>query len=715
MLDRLQINFLDHPRLRLVRQQEASECGLACLCMLANYWGCRMDLASLRQRVSMSRRGATLKMLVAAARTIGLESRALRLELDALRTIDTPLVLYWGFDHFVVAKKGGKKGLTILDPSAGETRIAWENVSKKFTGIALELTPAENFEPVKEEQHVSLTSLMGKTRGLKRSLSMHLAMGLLLQFFALLTPLYTQWVLDEVMPAKDRDLLNLLAISFVVLALVSALTTAARSWIATTFSARFGLQWADRVFVHLLDLPMSFFEKRSTGDIIGKFSALGRIQAAVTTQLVGGVIDAVLMLITLGAMLLYSPPLTLFSLVVTVLYFAVRSATHEANNKAAHDQVNASARQDNAFLETLRGIQSIKLYGAADLRRSTWLDAVINQTNAGLRSSRLGILQEFNVNLLMRIASIVAVWYASGLILNNRMTIGMLTVFVSYQDQFLGRTTSLISKLFDYRTLRIHRQRLADIVLSEVEQDGADTFDTEKVVGACELTNVSYAYSTQEKPVLHGINLVVPEGACLAITGASGGGKTTLLKLLLGLLPAQTGEIKFGGYNVNAIGLKNYRKMIGTVMQDDTLFAGSISQNITWFDVDADMDRVTEAARDAAIHDDIMAMPMGYDTSIGDMGTGLSGGQKQRLMIARALYRKPKLLIMDEATSHLDLANEAKVNASIKRLGITRIIVAHRRDTIAMADQVIKLENGTLHAVSPGDTGTLHSSLETVN
>lgn len=712
MQEQLQLNLFNRPSLRLIRQEEASECGLACLCMLANYWGCQVDLASLRRRVSVSRRGATLKMLVSAAKSIDLESRALRLELDALRTLGTPLILYWGFDHFVVAKKSGRRGLTILDPSAGEIKVSWENVSKKFTGIALELTPAESFTAIQEEQQVSLFSLMGKTRGLKRSLSLNLALGLLLQFFALLSPLYMQWVLDEVLPTKDRDLLDLLALSFLVLAFVSSITSVARSWIATTFSARFSLQWVDRVFIHLLHLPMNFFERRSTGDIVGKFSSVGRIQSAVTTQLVASVIDAILMAVTLAAMLIYSPQLTWFAIVATLLYLIVRASTHHASNRAIHDQVNAAARQDTAFLETLRGMQSIKLYGAVELRRATWLDAVIHQANAGLRLSRLNVMQEFNANLVLRISTIVSVWYASGLMLDNQMTIGMLTVFLSYQDQFLGRTTSLISKLFDYRTLKIHRQRLADIVLSEVEESGDDAFDTDKLKGSYELTDVTYAYSTEDQPVLRGINLVIPEGACLAITGVSGGGKTTLLKLLLGLFSAGSGEIKFGGYNLNTIGLANYRKIIGTVMQDDTLFNGSIGQNITWFNIDADMERVAQAALDAAVHDDIMAMPMGYDTVIGDMGSGLSGGQKQRVMIARALYRQPKVLIMDEATSHLDLANEARINASLKRLGITRIVVAHRPDTIAMADQVVRLEKGLLCPAAAGKAPPARPTLE---
>lgn len=696
MIEKLNLRFFRGSSLNLVRQEEASECSLACLCMIANYWGCKFDLASLRQRISVSRRGVTVKMLMSAAAIIGLKGRALRLDIEALHDLSTPLILYWTFDHFVVAKKSGRKGLTILDPSLGEQVVKWDTVSKKFTGIAIELTPSDSFAPIFEVKQVSIAHLIGQARGLKRSLTLNLTLSLLLQCLGLIAPLYLKWVLDDVLPAKDVNLLNTLAISFVGVAFVSIITSAARTWISATFAARFSVQWMDRVFVHLLNLPMSFFQKRSTGDIVGKFGSIGTIQSAVTNQLVGSLIDAVLMTVTLAAMLIYSPPLTLIAFFATVLFILGRASTQGMISKGVLDQANASARQSTIFLETLRGMQSIRLYGSADLRRATWLDSLIQQTNAGLKLNRYNILQEINGNIILRISSIFTVWYASGLMMSNTMTIGTLTVFMTYQDQFLSRVTALIGKLFDYRTLKVHRQRLADIVLTEKEEDNDIEFDLKNVDGSFELVNVSYAYSTEEKPVLHNINLVISEGACVAITGPSGGGKTTLLKLLLGLFLPVSGAIRFGGHNLSTVGLRNYRKHIGTVMQDDTLFAGSLSQNIAWFDVEADAERVVCAAQAAAIHDEILAMPMGYDTVIGDMGSGLSGGQKQRVMIARALYRNPKVLIMDEATSHLDIANEAKINASIKQLGITRIIVAHRPDTIAMADYAIRLDKGTL-------------------
>jgi ATP-binding cassette subfamily B protein RaxB len=282
-------------------------------------------------------------------------------------------------------------------------------------------------------------------------------------------------------------------------------------------------------------------------------------------------------------------------------------------------------------------------------------------------------------------------------VLDNRFSVGMLFAFISYKDQFSQRMASLVDKLFELRMLRLHGERVADIVLTDAEEDGSDVeVDMDDISPSIEIRNLSFRYAASEPNVLNGLNLSIPAGQCIAVTGPSGCGKTTLMKLLLGLLEPTEGEILIGDIKLSSLGLTNYRQLLGTVMQEDTLFAGSIADNISFFAPSPNYQQVQACAHLAAVHAEIAAMPMGFNTLVGDIGSGLSGGQKQRILLARALYKNPKLLVLDEATSHLDTRNEQAVNAAIRKIQLTRVIVAHRPETIAMAQRVVVLQQGKI-------------------
>jgi ATP-binding cassette subfamily B protein RaxB len=358
-------------------------------------------------------------------------------------------------------------------------------------------------------------------------------------------------------------------------------------------------------------------------------------------------------------------------------------------------QIVHAAKQQTHFLESARGIQSIRLFDRSQERRIGWLNTLADQINAELRISRLSISNQTASSLIFNAERVVVIWLAALAVMDARFSVGMLFAFISYKDQFSQRTAALIDKLFELRMLRVHGERVADIVLTEPETQAAPTeTGMQAIEPALELRNVSFRYSDSEPFVLKDLNLSIPAGQCIAITGVSGCGKTTLIKLLLGLLEPSSGEIHIGGVNLKVLGVGNFRQMVGAVMQDDHLFSGSIADNIEFFDAEPDKKRVEASARLAAIHDEIMSMPMAYNTLIGDIGTGLSGGQRQRILLARALYKQPKVLVLDEATSHLDVWNEQLVNAAIKQICLTRVLVAHRPETIAMAQRVVVLEHG---------------------
>jgi ATP-binding cassette subfamily B protein RaxB len=478
---------------------------------------------------------------------------------------------------------------------------------------------------------------------------------------------------------------------------LQAAISAVRSWVTTVFSTDLNFQWFGNAFTHLMKLPLPYFENRHTGDIVSRFGSIQTIQKSITIQFVEGIIDGVLVLGTLVMMCLYSLQLAVIALGAVVLYVAMHILLFAPLKEATSEQIIHAAKQQTHFLESVRGVQSVRLFGRNDERRAGWLNALADQFNSELRVAKLGLSYQIANTFLFGAERVIVIWLAALAVMDAKFSVGMLFAFISYKDQFSQRMTSLVDKLFEFRMLRLHGERVADIVMTEAEQDNFNyEVDSSKLASSIELRQLSFRYSDSEPYIIKDLDLKINPGECIALTGPSGSGKTTLVKLLLGLLEPTSGEILFGGVKLANLGLSNYRQLIGTVMQDDTLFAGSISDNISFFSTSPNQEQTIQCARLAAVDNEIMSMPMTYNTLVGDIGTGLSGGQKQRILLARALYKNPSLLVLDEATSHLDVWNEQTVNAAIQSLKLTRIIVAHRPETIAMAERVVVLHGGKI-------------------
>ncbi len=692
-----QTRFWAGRRLPIVLQSEAAECGLACIAMVSSYWGHRIDLASLRRRHSVSLKGATLKSLIGMGQALSLNCRPLKLDLQHLPQLKLPCILHWDMNHFVVLAALSGRHAVIHDPAVGERRLPLDEVSRHFTGVALELTPSSSFQPVEDTQRFSLLSLMGRVVGLRRSLLQVLTLAIGLQACLLLLPFYLQWVIDEALVSADRDLLTVLGIGFLAVVLIQTLLGAARSWVSTVLSTHLNFQWLGNVFAHLMRLPLPYFEKRHLGDIVSRFGSIQAIQRTLTSQFVEAVVDGLLVVFTLGVMLLYSALLTLVAGVAVLLYLLLRWSLFRAMREATAEQIIHAARQQTHFLESVRGVQSVRLFGRSEERRIGWLNLLADQLNAELSIARLSISYQTANTLLVGAERVIVVWLAALAVLDQALSVGMLFAFIAYKDQFSQRLSSLIDKLFEFRMLRLHGERVADIVLSEAEEEAPqDERDPSTLPPSIELRKVSFRYAEGEAFVVQNLNLTIPAGQCVAITGPSGCGKTTVVKLILGLLTPTEGEVLYGGVPLPALGLQNVRRMVGAVMQDDHLFSGSLADNIAFFDPSPDSAGIEAAARAAALHDEVIAMPMAYNTLVGDIGTGLSGGQKQRVLLARALYAQPRLMVLDEATSHLDIGNEQRVNAAILQLALTRIIVAHRPETIAMTERVVVFDQGRI-------------------
>ncbi len=683
------LQFKSSSSLPIVRQSEAAECGLACLSMIAYYHGHRSSLANLRQRFTLSNHGLNLKQLIDIASKLELVGRALQLEMKHLPELQLPCILHWDMNHFVVLKKVGKSDAVIHDPATGEQSLSLDECAKHFTGIALELSPSNRFQVVDKRSQLRFSQLWSRSVGLKRYLVQILTLSLLLQLFAIASPFYMQTVVDDVLLRSDHQLLLVLALGFGLLLLIQALSEWLRGLIVLHLSSKLSLQMANNLFAHLIKLPLDYFEKRHMGDIVSRFGSLHEIKELLSTGIVAVIVDGLLVVITLAMMLFYSVKLTIVVLICVVLYAILRAVLFKPLKKRTEASIIAHAKENSNFMETVRAMQSVKIFGKEPERHNLWQNRYVDAMNQDIAIGRWSIGFTFANTLLFGIENLVVIYFAATSVMGNLMSIGMLYAFISYKNHFTRSIDSLITQGIEIKMLSVHLERLSDIALTPQESIGDSTKVLTQFNGGISASNLSYRYSETEPPPFININLDIQPGESVAIVGPSGCGKTTLVKCLMGLFPPTEGQVLLDGQDIQR--LCGYREQIAAVMQDDQLVSGSIADNISFFDPQPDKEWLIECATMANVHKDIMAMPMNYNTLIGEMGSTLSGGQKQRVLLARALYRRPKILFLDEATSHLDTENEQIVNDSIRKLAITRVIVAHRKETIESADRVIRL------------------------
>lgn len=683
-------------RLPVILQQEAAECGLACLAMVSGYYRHAVDLPTLRHRFSLTPQGLTLSQLMRCAEQMQLMGRPVRLDLDELHDLQVPAILHWGLNHFVVLRKVGRRHIVIHDPAVGTRRISWKDADRSFTGVALELSPTTAFRRKSAPPPVAIRQLAGQIVGLKRSLVKIFGFALALEACALLMPLFTQLVLDNVLSAGDLSLLNLLAISFTVLLLLQVAIGLARSWVLIWIGNQFTYGWTANVYRHLIRLPLNYFLARHLGDIASRFSAISAIQQTLTAQLVEAIVDGLMAAITLVMLLVYSPKLALIVVSGVAIYCLSRIMFYSVFREANLNVLSVHAQEQTRFLESVRGVQAIRLNNLEAIQSSRYMNAVADSMNTDIGVKRLSLgFGAFN-SIATGLPRILVLWAGAILALDGQLSAGMLLAFVAYADQFAQRGSALVDHVIQLRLLRLQGERLADIVLTPPEKNADGTYVGPTPRATLTLTGVGFRYGDASPWVLRDCSLEVEEGEFVAIIGPSGCGKSTLLRLLSGLLEPQTGTVSMGDIPIGQLGKRRFRESISCVMQDDQLIAGTLADNISLFDPKASQEDIERAARLAQLHDDICDMPMGYSTLVGDMGSTLSGGQRQRVWLARAIYRNPRILILDEATSHLDLITEQAITAALKERPITRIVVAHRPETISRADRVLALMDGQL-------------------
>lgn len=680
-------------KLPVILQTEVSECGLACTAMIARYWGHDVDLNILRKKFLISLNGASIKSIMTIAGTLQLATRPLRLDMEHLPQLQLPAILHWDMNHFVVLKalKNGKAH--IIDPGVGLRIMPFSKVSQHFTGVALEMSPTAEFSPMEARLKPHLSLLWHRLVGLKRAIFQTLTLSIILQIIVLTAPFYLQWVVDGVLPRSDTSLLWALAIGFGGLAVIRAVAEATRSWAILIYGNQMSAQMVGNVFRHLIRLPTAYFEKRHVGDIISRMSSATPIQEALTQSVVAVLIDGVMATLMLVIMFLYAPILGCIVLISAILLIGLTLIIYPHQRRTQEEAIYAKAIENTHVIESIRASTTVKLFGREAQREAAWRNLYTDVINANVNYGKFTIAQKFVETGLVGLQIILVVFAAAYLMMEDGsgFTVGMLLAFLAYRQYFTDSVTQLLQKGIEFRLLSLHLDRLSDIIFEDTEKlDDTETI-AQNIDGHVELRNVSFQYSDTDPWVIKDLSLNIPARSMTTLTGKSGGGKTTLMKLMLGLYEPTSGHISIDAAPLTDIGIRNWRQHIGVVMQDDKLLSGSIADNISFFDPEMDMGKVIRAAEAAKIHDEIMKIPMTYMSMVGDMGSILSGGQKQRVLLARALYHDPQVLFLDEGTANLDIETEKQIVETILAMNITRIIVAHRPAFLEKSDFVLTI------------------------
>lgn len=690
-------------KLPVLLQAERAECGLACVAMILSYYGHKVSVLDLRRQFIVSANGLTLADLIDLSHRLKLNARSFKVELSALRDLRLPCILHWGMNHYVVLKKIGRQSVEIHDPARGLVKVAWDEVDRQFTGVALELLPEADFETRPIRPKFRLSDLWQSISGAGSSFGKIVLLSLVLQCFVLLAPYYLQTTIDKVLPSRDDSLMLLLAGGFIVILLFQQLVTILRSYIVMYLGAAFGQQVAGSLFRHLLHLPLSFFQKRDIGDIVTRFESLNRIREFLTNSFIEVLVDGFMMLTVLALLFYYDVTVTCVVLLFVLLYTLLRFGFFPHFRRVTEAEAVNRGRERSSFIENVQNIQTIMQFDAQPQRCTQWNNLYADTVNSALSIQKSRLLFNVSNNLLFGLENVLVIYLLAMSILDATITIGMLTAYLAYKQTFVRSFSTFLDKFMEFRMLDLHLERVSEIALTEAVQDNSIP-DQRKLSGAIELQGLSLRFDDFTAPVFRQLDLKIEAGDIIAITGPSGSGKSSLARLLLGLIQPTEGRILVDNCPLDKFGHRNYRRFVAAVMQDDKLYAGSILDNICLFDPVPDIAFAQECARKAQVEHLILAKPMGYNSLISQDGSSLSGGEKQRLFLARALYKRPVILLMDEASSHLDVKTEMAINQAISELKMTRIIIAHRPQTIRLANRVYRLTRQGLMELGAHET-----------
>lgn len=688
-------------------QMDVTECGAACLAMILNYYGCKIGVADVRNRCGVGRDGLSALTIVKAARAYGLRVRAISLSHNDLRFVRLPAIVHWDFNHFIVVERWSDRTVEVVDPALGRRRLTAQEFDERFTGVVIELEPGVHFSRESASHHISLWTYLRYVFRLPSFIVQLVAASLLLQLLGLGIPLLTKVFVDEIIPGNLANLIPIIGLGILVIALTQFVTALLRSSLLIYLQAKVDMQMMIGFFEHLLTLPYHFFQQRSSGDLLSRLASNITIRDLLTNQIISTLLDGSTVMVYLVILLTQSVPLTLIALLIGTLQIALLFATTRIIHDLTKRDLVAQGKAQGYMAEVLMGIATVKAAGAEQRALHRWSNLFYAHLNASVPRDYLSAVLSNIMSTLSMLAPLLLLWIGTMQVLNGSMSVGTMLALNALAVAFLLPLTSLANSGQQLQLVRAHFERIADVVEAEPEQDIQAVTQPPQLHGQIELRHVSFRYDPHAPLVLHDLNLSIQAGQKVALVGRTGSGKSTLGKLLLGLYLPTEGEILYDSVPLRGLDYRAVRSQFGVVLQESTLFNGSVRENIALNDPDMAMDQIIKAAQAAAIHEDIACMPMEYETVVAESGNALSGGQKQRIAIARALASSPTILLFDEATSHLDAVTEQVVEQNLNDLACTRIIIAHRLSTVRSADLILVLDEGVIV-----EQGTHHNLMQ---
>ena len=686
-------------RMPVVLQMTPHECGAACLAMILGYYGRATTLTECRRYLRSGRDGLTARAIAEAARNLGLRVRALSLDPAGLAQLRGPAIIHWEFDHFLVLERWSPQSVEIVDPAIGRRRLSAEEFRAGFTGVILLMEPGANFRPQGSQNRLSWHSFLRqliRAPGAASMMAQILGISALLQLLGLVFPLFTLVVVDTILPAQDVSALMILASGMAILVVSQVIFGYLRSALALYLETRLDVEVMLGFFEHMLGLPFRFFQERTSGDLLMRLGSISVIREELTGQTVSVILDAALVAGYLVILLVWQP---LFGFVVLafgcVQIVLMLGSTRRLYELAERD-IAAQAESQSYLVEALTGIATLKVAASEDRALGHWSNLFFKQLNVSLRRNHMTMLVETAGDALDSLAPVVLLWIGAMLVFAGDMSLGVMLAASSLAMSFMDPLVSLVSTAQQVQLIGAHLERIADVFDTKPEQDVLTVQPAPRLTGRIEVRNASFRYHPSAPWAIRHCSVTIEPGQKIAIVGRSGSGKSTLAMLLLGLYPLEEGEVLYDDLPLSKLNYRTVRTQFGVVLQEPTLFSGSIRRNIASHDPALSLEEISEAARLAAIHDEIADLPMGYETVIAEGGVDLAGGQRQRLAIARALAHRPAILLLDEATSHLDAITESIVDQNLSDLNCARIVIAHRLSTVRNADLILVLEKGAI-------------------